>query len=159
MNPVLLILPLLYALVLAGIVFVPGMVALALALATKTAAKPQGKEDASGCLAIFHGLSMSAGILFLAIACGFVGAGLLSVGLNMVLTVVALILYSVSPTAGADLDAGLFAFLYFGLLFLGFLGFFALGMSRLVRWLGPKDGSESQEGTGYPRANAFVRRG
>jgi hypothetical protein len=134
-----LILPLFYALVLAGIAFGPGLVALALALATKKAAKPQGKEEASGCLATVHGLSLAAAILFLAIAWGFVGAGLLSVGLNLVLAVVALISYSASPAAGADLDEGLFAVLYFGVLFLAFLGFFALGMNRLVRWLGPKD--------------------
>lgn len=139
MNPIFLILTLFYALILAGIAFVPGMVALALALATRKAVEPQGKGEASGCLAAVHGLSRSAGIVLLAIACGLVGAGLLSVGLNLVLAVVALISYSVSPTAGDDLDEGFFAFLYFGVLFLGFLGFFALGMSRLVGWLGPKD--------------------
>ena len=40
--------------------------------------------------------------------------------------------------AGGDMDEGAFGFLYLGALSLGFLGFLALGMSRLVRWIEPK---------------------
>jgi len=134
MYPVLLILPLIYALILAAIAFVPGSFALALGLATKKAAKPHG-EEAPGC---FHGLFMGSAILLLSIACGFVGAGILSVGINLALVVIVSISYSVSPTAGGDMDEGVFGFLYLGALSLGFLGFFALGMSRLVGWLEPK---------------------
>jgi hypothetical protein len=135
MYPALLILPLIYALILAAIAFVPGLFALALGLATRKAARPRA-EEAPGCS---HGLFMGSAIIFLSIACGFVGAGVLSVGINLGLVVIVSISYSISPTTGGDMDEGLFGFLYFGALALGFLGFFALGMSRLVRWLEPKD--------------------
>jgi hypothetical protein len=133
MYPALLFLPLLYALTLAAIAFVPGVLALALVLATKKS-KPQA-GNAAGC---FHGLFMASAILLLSIASGFVGTGILSVGINLALAIIALISYSVSPTAGGDMDEGAFGFLDFGALSLGFLGFFALGVARLVRWFGPK---------------------
>jgi hypothetical protein len=81
---------------------------------------------------------MRSAILLLSIASGFVGSGILSVGINLALAIIALISYSVSPTARGDMDEEVFGFLYFGALSLGFLGFFALGMARLVRWFAPK---------------------
>jgi hypothetical protein len=142
MYPGLLLVPLVYALILAGLALVPGLVALALALATKKAAGSfdEERQDALGCFgAAIHGVSRGVGVVLLAVSCGFVGAGLFSVCLNVALMAIALISYWVSPTAGANMDASLFVLLYLGLLFLSFLGFFALGMDHLVRWIKPKD--------------------
>jgi len=68
-----------------------------------------------------------------------VGAGFFGVCLNVALVAIALISFSVSPEAGADDDMTLIGLLYVGVLVLGFLGFFAMSMDRLVRWLKPKD--------------------
>jgi hypothetical protein len=120
-------------LTLAAIAFVPGLLALALGLATRKS-KPQA-ENAPGC---FHGLFMASAILLLSITFVFLGSGILSVGINLALAIIALISYSVSPTAGGDMNEGAFGFFYFGALSLGLLGFFVLGMARLVRWFVPK---------------------
>ena len=131
MNPALLVVPLIYGLILAAFTLVPGLAALAVALATR----PRG-PSAPGCV---HGASMGAGVLLLGISCGFVGAGLLSVVLNFTLLAIALVSYAVSPTAGEGTDESFVGIIYMGVLLLGFLVSFALGVDRLSRWLGPKD--------------------
>jgi hypothetical protein len=75
--------------------------------------------------------------VLLAMSCGLVGAGLLSVPLNFALLVIVVIWDAVSPAAGGDVDLSLARLLYFGVLTAVFLIFFALGMDRLVRWLKP----------------------
>jgi hypothetical protein len=144
-----LILPLFYGMILAALALVPGLMALALAFATagpkpKATTGPQAHErppsDTSGCLGVVHGLSTGGALLLLSASCGFAGAGLFSVLLNLVLMAVALISYSISPTAGGDLDPSVGAVLYFGTLFVAFLAFFALGMDRLGRRLFPEGG-------------------
>jgi len=142
MYPGLLLVPLYYALILAALAFVPGLDAIALALATKEAANSyhDRRPSALGCLGTAsHGLSRRVGVVLLAVSCGFVGAGLFGVCLNVALVAIALISFSVSPEAGADDDMTLIGLLYVGVLVLGFLGFFAMSMDRLVRWLKPKD--------------------
>lgn len=147
------ILPLVYGMILAALALLPGLTALVLALAT-AGPKPKGTtgqqaherppSDAPGCLGAVHGLSSGGAILLLSASCGFAGAGLFSVPLNLALVAVALIFDSISPTAGGDLDQSVLGVLYFGTLFVAFLAFFALGMDRLGRRLFPAGGGDGK---------------
>jgi len=135
---------LIYALVLAGAAFVPGLAALVLALATRRHAGSyrDGELSGAGCLWVAaHELSRRVCVVLLAASCGFLGAGLLSVFLNVAVLAFALIADSVAPTNGDELDMTLLGLLYFGALTVGFLVFFAMGMDRLVRWLKPPPGT------------------
>jgi hypothetical protein len=136
MNPVLLFVPFIFATMLAGIAFVPGIMALGLAQATKPV---KSDDEATGCLAATHSLWLGAAIPLLAISFGFVGSGLFCVCLNAALMGIALIMTAAAPKAGADWNGDLLGYVYLGVLFLSFLGFFALGMDRLVRWLVPNE--------------------
>jgi hypothetical protein len=127
------------ALKLAIIVCVPGVAALAFTLATSGAADWSGAErlDAKGCLWVVHELARRACVTLLSVASGLVGAGLASVCLTVAFLAFALIADSVAPDSNGQLDMTLVGVLYVGGLCVGFLIFFALAMSRLVRWLKP----------------------
>ena len=131
MYPAMLLIPLIYALILGAIAFAPGLLALCLAFATRTT-----REE--GCLGTLHGLSTTAAALFLAISFGFVATGLFSVVFNVFLVVIALIWYEIAPMSEVNADGGVARTLYLGVMFLVFLGLFAIAMDRLVRWLKPK---------------------
>jgi hypothetical protein len=132
------------ALRLAGIAVVPGLAALVVALATSRSARSRWNErlDVAGCLWIVHELSRRTAVVLLSVSWGFVGAGLTSVVVHVLVVVLLVILNSVGPENEPDLDMTLMGVLYFGTLSLGFLAFFALAMSRLARWLKPRGHGE-----------------
>ena len=76
--------------------------------------------------------------MLLSLSCGLVGAGLISVFLNVAVLTFAVIADSLSPQADADVDMTLVGVLYVGGLFVGSVCFFALPMDPMVRWLKPK---------------------
>ena len=141
MYPGLLIIPLFYALILAGIAIVPGLLAVAVAFATTRAASTCDEKQ-PGALSVLvaatHGLSRRVGAVLLAMSCGFVGAGLVSVFLNVMLMAIALLSYSNSPTAISYLDMSLMWWVYAGILGLAFLAFFAMSLDGFVKWFKPK---------------------
>ena len=142
MHPSLLIATLYYGLILAGIVLVPGVVALALALATRSAASSTGKDrpTASTWLRlVIHGFSRRLCVMLLATSCGLAAAGLISVCLNVLLLVIAVIWDSMSPAADPAVDMILVGLLYLAGLSVPFLASFAFTMNALVRWLKPND--------------------
>jgi hypothetical protein len=141
MYPSLLIISLVYALSLAVIMAVPGLLAVALAITTKQAAityDAKGPGVWSFLVAAAHGLSRKVGVVLLAMSCGLVAAGLVSVFLNVALMAIALISYSNSPTAGSDWDMSFVWLVYAGVLGLAFLTFFAMSLDWFVRWFKPK---------------------
>ncbi len=130
---------LILALELAGTVSVPALATLAIALATSRVARSHRgrRPDAMGCLWVVHELSRRACVVLLAVSSGIVGAGLISVGLNVVALVLAAVCDLNVPANGAEPDMTLVGVLYFGVLTLGFLLFFAFAMNILVGWLKP----------------------
>ena len=73
--------------------------------------------------------------MLLAASSGFLGAGLFGVSFHVALLVVAVIWDSVSPGMDVDPDMSHLQLIYYGALGLGFLVFFAIGMSKLVKWV------------------------
>jgi hypothetical protein len=142
MHPSLLIATLYYGLIFAGIVFVPGVVALALALATRSAASSTGKArpTPSACLwLVVHGFSRRLCVVLLATSAGLLGAGLVSVLLNVLLLIVVIIWDSVSPVAEPAVDMTLVVLLYVAALCVPFVACFAFTLNTVVKWLKPKD--------------------
>ena len=135
---------LIVALKLGGVVSVPGLAALAVALATSRVARSHERKrlDAMGCLWVAHELSRRVGLVLLSTSWGLVGAGLTSVGLNVVAIVGVVVWDSIAPADGADLDMTLLGLLYLGGVSLGFLVFFAFALNLLVRWLKPTEAPE-----------------
>ena len=77
--------------------------------------------------------------MLLATSSGLLGAGLVSVLLNVLLLIVVIIWDSVSPVADPAVDMTLVGLLYVAGLSVPFLGFFAFAMNALLKWLKPKD--------------------
>ena len=129
-----------YGLTLAGVAFVPGLAALGLALRDFEGRREgeRGLGSAAFVWVVVHGFSRRVCVVLLATSCGLVGAGLLSVGLNVLLVIIAVIWDSVSGVANPEVDMTLVGLLYFGGLSVGFLVFFAFAMNGLVRWFKPK---------------------
>ena len=138
MYPTLLILPLLYALALAGMALILGLAALLVAFVTREGKNTRTGDATTHWRSIVHGLSLDAAIWSLSIACGFVGAGLFSVVLNVAIVIFVSISYSIDPQAGGDVDERLLVWGYCGLIFLAFVASSAVGASRLNRWRVPE---------------------
>jgi hypothetical protein len=100
MYPAMLYDSLIFALVFAGVVFVPGLAALILALATSRHAASQGGTRLNAIdrlLCVVHGASGRASVVLLAVTCGLAGAGHLSVCLNVAVFAIAMIWDSLYP--------------------------------------------------------------
>jgi hypothetical protein len=140
MHPSLLFATMYYGLILAGIASVPGLIALALTLATSRAAstiKQIRPGPRTYLWVLVHGFARRVCEVLLSTSCGLLGAGLFSVFLNVLLLIIAVIWDSVSPVADPAVDMTLVGLLYFAGLSVPFLGCFAVAMSALAKWLKP----------------------